>query len=904
MHYRFGPDDLEMLQAFTDEAGEYLQRVEEELLQLEASEAKPGSINDIFRHIHTIKGLASFFGFSEITRLSHEAEFLLDSARSGRAHLDGARIGLLLDAVDALGELLGQLRAACEASSPGAGVQVAFLTDRDLEGLIGQLEAALPPKQAAAAASGQGETAAAGEGDDSDKGDESVVSGGQFDPVVDSKAGSAGAADAVGAGTGEAPPAPGDAKGTAGTVCPEGASAAASTSQEDELLVVIKGKAGKAAVENFLIEAEEHSEIVCDQLLIALDGDPGDTSAMAELFRRVHTLKGNLGLLLSFNTPEGSLWLPIKETMEVFQRMEEMLERVRALRLPMPAWAIDLCFACMDALRRLVQMVRSGEGHSDPANPPLLLQLDDGRLRLEQGDASNAAAEPSPAVEGQGTEPAEWAGQPGMVASADTPSLPAERDEAPVVSDPKEGGGQADGCPVDHQGSDGKDAKGSSGSNGGDGSKGAPGDNGANSGNGANRGNGASGGNGAKRSGQENGNGHSVRVSEEKLTRLMNAIGELAVTKNAFSQIARKLMMEYNLPVISREVKEAGQWVERISAELEDAIMAMRMTEVRMVFQKFPRVIRDIALQTGKRIQLIMEGEETELDRTIIEQIGDPLMHLVRNAADHGIEPEADRNAAGKPPQGRVWLRAYSRGKDVFIEIEDDGRGMDPQKLKAKAVEKGFITAAQAEEMSDAQAFQLIFLPGFSTARAVSEISGRGVGMDVVRNNIAALRGTVAVHSRLGQGTKMTMQLPLTLVVSRGLLVEAAGQLLILPLENVIETIKVPADRFVFRRGRRMLQHRGGVLGVLSLAGILGMPELPPDGQTPVVVLSDGNLKVGVVVDRLIDEQDVLVKALPDYLASLPGMGGATIMGDGRVALVMNAVEVIQMATGGGRQSG
>ncbi|MZP30305.1 hypothetical protein GTO91_11345 [Heliobacterium undosum] len=817
MHYQFGPDDLEMLQAFTDEAGEYLQQVEEALLQLEAAEGNSGSINDIFRHVHTIKGLASFFGFAEITRLSHEAEFLLDSIRSGRAQMDGMRIGLLLDSVDALGELLSQLRAACEAVSAGAGVEVRFQIDRDLDGLIGDLEAALPPKEGAFVAASQAEA--------------DGVDGAAVDAPAGAKSQAAGST---------VPPAP--------------------AGEEDELLVVIKGKAGKAALENFLLEAEEHSEIVCDRLLITLDSEPADTSALAELFRRVHTLKGNLGLLLSFNAPEGSLWTPIKETMEVFQRMEEMLEKVRTLRLPLPVWAIDLCFACMDALRRLVQMVRSGEGHPDPANPPLMLQLDDARLRLEQigaGDSAARAAEPAAPLAPGADVP--------QIAPPTSTDLPDMHPEKARSHSPQEGGG----AKGDHR----------------------PGADPVNS-------------NGAKRNGQENGNGHSVRVSEEKLNRLMNAIGELAVTKNAFSQIARKLMMDYNLPVISREVKEAGQWVERISAELEDAIMAMRMTEVRMVFQKFPRVIRDIALQTGKRIQLIMEGEETELDRTIIEQIGDPLMHLVRNAADHGIEPEEERRAAGKSPQGRVWLRAYSRGKDVFIEIEDDGRGMDPQKLKAKAVEKGFITAAQAEELSDAQAFQLIFLPGFSTARAVSEISGRGVGMDVVRNNISALRGTVAVHSRLGQGTKMTMQLPLTLVVSRGLLVESAGQLLILPLENVIETLKVPADRFVFRRGRRMLQHRGGVLGVLSLAGILGMPEQPAEGQTPVVVLSDGHVRVGVVVDRLIDEQDVLVKALPDYLASLPGMGGATIMGDGRVALVMNAVEVIHMATGGARQIG
>ena len=324
--------------------------------------------------------------------------------------------------------------------------------------------------------------------------------------------------------------------------------------------------------------------------------------------------------------------------------------------------------------------------------------------------------------------------------------------------------------------------------------------------------------------------------------------------------------------------------------------MAMRMTEVRMAFQKYPRIIRDIALQTGKSIALIMEGEDTELDKNIIEQIGDPLLHLVRNSGDHGIETVEERQAAGKDPQGNVWLRAYNRGRYVIIEVEDDGRGMNPGNLKHKAVEKGFVTEQDAVEMSDEQAFQLIFLPGFSTAKNVTEISGRGVGMDVVRSNITALQGTIKITSQLGKGSKITMQLPLTLMVSRGLVVEVQHQVLVIPLDNVVETVKVSAGSLVKRRGQRILYHRGEVLGVVPLAELLRMPAHKLPDYTPVVIVTDGQSKVAMIIDKLLNEQDILVKPLPEYLSAISGMGGATIMGDGKVALVLNPVELVQLA--------
>jgi two-component system chemotaxis sensor kinase CheA len=567
---------------------------------------------------------------------------------------------------------------------------------------------------------------------------------------------------------------------------------------------MIKERLGEGLLDDFLEEADEHMSIISDKLLIDIDARPEDTSIFKELFRRVHSLKGNIGLLLSVQVPESKLRAMLEDLLSVFQNIEGLLDWIRNHNMPVQSEVTNLCYLAMEALRQGITITKEGGTSNQLDLKPLLQELKTASERLNNGDAQSEEIELTPRV------------------SSKLESMPKAEPSGIHVS-------------------------------------------------------------------------QSVRVSEEKLNRLMNVIGELVVTKNVFGQIARKLIIEHNLPTVSREVKDAGLGVNRISEELEDIIMSMRMTAVRQVFQKFPRIIRDIALKTGKDIVLIMEGEDTELDKTIIEQMADPLMHLVRNAADHGIESEAERVAVGKECPGKVWLRAYNRGKHVFIEIEDDGKGMDPQELKRKALEKGFITEGQAAEMSDEATFQLVFLPGFSTAGVVSEISGRGVGMDVVKSNVAALQGKVHIVSQLGRGTKMMVQLPLTLLVSRGLLVEVNQQSYILPLENVLETMKVSRSQLVKRRGQWILHHRGEVLGVVSLSELLGTSPSKEavEERKSIVVLSDGGVKIGMIVDRLHHEQDVLVKALPDYLAGIPGMGGATIMSDGKVAIVLDAVELM-----------
>lgn len=389
----------------------------------------------------------------------------------------------------------------------------------------------------------------------------------------------------------------------------------------------------------------------------------------------------------------------------------------------------------------------------------------------------------------------------------------------------------------------------------------------------------------------------SIRVSQDKLDKLMNMISELLIAKNAFMHIAAKLNAEYDLPELSREVKGVGASISRISDELQNAIMSMRMIEVRTIFQKMPRIVRDIAQSTGKKMELLMEGESTEIDKTIVEQIGDPIVHLIRNAADHGIEKPEDRRRKGKSETGKIVLRAYHKNKHVYIEIEDDGKGMDVQVLKRKAVEKGFVTAEDAEKMTKGQLINLIFLPGFSTADQITEVSGRGVGMDIVKNHIEKINGNIRIESEADKGTKTVIQLPLTLAVSRGLAVSAAGETYIIPIDYIFETVKIRADDVRAFNGKYFVHLRGDVIGIEWLGKLFHLGERDMNREVyHTVIISDGTEKFGIVVDQLKSEQEFVMKALDGPLAGIPGISGSTLLGNGQVVLVVNPIELVQLA--------
>lgn len=388
--------------------------------------------------------------------------------------------------------------------------------------------------------------------------------------------------------------------------------------------------------------------------------------------------------------------------------------------------------------------------------------------------------------------------------------------------------------------------------------------------------------------------GQTVRVDVTRLDNLMNLVGELVIDRTRISQIGNELSLRYKDSNIEA-LGETLSHITRITSDLQDQIMKARMMPIETVFSRLPRVVRDLAQKLGKDIKLEITGGETELDRSVIEVIGDPLIHIIRNSIDHGIEIPADREAADKPRTGTVKLSARHHENYIVIEITDDGKGIDSEKVKAKAVESGHITAEQASKMSEKDALQLIFASGLSTAAEVSEVSGRGVGMDIVRSNIIKLGGIVDLESTVGLGTKFSLKLPLTLAIIRGLLVTVAGNTYVLPLTSVVETLLVEKDSVQTVNRSEVIVIRGTTMPLLRLPEVLAADTGGKSLKTNfnVVVVGLAERRIGLVVDALIGEHEVVIKALSRFCGDVAGVSGATILGDGNVALILDVNGIV-----------
>jgi len=337
--------------------------------------------------------------------------------------------------------------------------------------------------------------------------------------------------------------------------------------------------------------------------------------------------------------------------------------------------------------------------------------------------------------------------------------------------------------------------------------------------------------------------------------------------------------------------------MDRVTTELQYAAMKLRMVPVKHVFDRFPRMVRDLAKQAGKDVQLQIAGEETELDRSLTNQIGDPLVHLIRNAVDHGLEAREERLRAGKPAEGRIRLEARHEGSHVVIEVADDGRGIDSEKVKAKAVDIGLITLEQAAKMTPQEAQGLIFEPGFSTSEEVTDVSGRGVGMDAVKAILEAMNGSVELRSTLGKGTTVSLRLPLTLAIIQALLVRTGTEMLAIPIQSVRENLRVTPEVVKTIHGERVITLRNEVLPILDLTGLLGFGTITHDGGMPVIVVEAGTMKAGLMVDELLGQQEVVIKRLSPILGDVKGLAGATVLGDGTVALILDVAAVLNDLT-------
>jgi len=388
-----------------------------------------------------------------------------------------------------------------------------------------------------------------------------------------------------------------------------------------------------------------------------------------------------------------------------------------------------------------------------------------------------------------------------------------------------------------------------------------------------------------------------IRVDVNRLDNLMNLIGELVLSKNRLIKIYNDVEERYEGEHFLDELNQVVSSISIVTTDLQIAVMKTRMLQIGKVFNKFPRVIRDLSRDLGKKVNLIIKGEETELDKSIIEEIGDPLMHMIRNSVDHGIEAPEERIEVGKPEVGTVELKAYNEGNQIVIEIADDGKGMDPDVLKSKALEKGIISEKEADMMSDKEAFMLIFKAGFSTAAKVTNVSGRGVGMDVVKTNVEKLNGIIEVDSTPGKGSVFKIKIPLTLAIIQALLVSAQEELFAVPLANVIETVRITIEDISTVEGKSVLKLRDEVLPLVNMSDIFNIEKILGITQyLYVVVLGVGASKVGLIVDGLIGQEEIVIKSLGEYLKGIKGIAGATIRGDGKVTLIVDVAALMQLA--------
>lgn len=388
-----------------------------------------------------------------------------------------------------------------------------------------------------------------------------------------------------------------------------------------------------------------------------------------------------------------------------------------------------------------------------------------------------------------------------------------------------------------------------------------------------------------------------IRVDVKRLDHLMNLIGELVLAKNRLIKINDDVEERYEGESFLEELNQVVSIVSIVTTDLQIAVMKTRMLPIGKVFNKFPRMIRDLSRELNKKIELEIFGEDTELDKSIVEEIGDPLVHIIRNSCDHGIEIPAIRLEQGKSETGTIKLKAYNEGNQIVIQIDDDGKGLDVEMLKRKSLEKGLITEKEADNMSDKEAFGLIFKPGFSTAAVVTNVSGRGVGMDVVKTNIEKVNGIIDIDSEIGIGTSMKLKIPLTLAIIQALLVGVQEEHYAIPLASVLETVRISKDEVYTVEGRSVMRLREDVLSLVHIGDIFEVERILDSSEYAyVVVLGLGTSKLGLIVDTLVGQEEIVIKSLGEFLKGIDGIAGATIRGDGGVTLIVDVVAIMDMA--------
>jgi len=638
----------------------------------------------------------------------------------------------------------------------------------------------------------------------------------------------------------------------------------------------------------FLEEADELL-LKLDDGFLQLEKDPSNIETIKEVFRAAHTLKGS------------SATMGFTEIAELTHAMENTLEGVRNEVVAVNSDIIDLLLAASGTLRTLIDQVRAGE--------PLSVEADDLAERLKAASGADGAASGQPAPPAGSQEAPGEDVEPGtikliveisldclmpsvrafMVYNALTglgevvSAVPPSDDLDSIVagqrivitfkptSDAKSVIDAINGLaevelmdailpsePIAKPAGESR----------------------------------PSGSEGGEQTGKAI---QTVRVGVERLDTLMNLVAELVIDRTRIAQIESSMALEFENEELVQNLGETAAHLGRIVTELQEHIMKARLLPVEQVFNRFPRMVRDLAHRVGKEIEFVMEGQETELDRSVLEPIVDPITQLLRNAIDHGIEKPEDRKAAGKPAKARVVLAAKQEENRIIIIVEDDGNGIDVEKVKRTAVKNGAVTQEKLSRMSESDCLQLIFASGVSTAEKVTDISGRGVGMDVVRNNIQGLSGSVEVFTELGKGTQFKVSLPLTLAIIRALVTSVDDRVYVIPLSAVNETFRCDEADIHYLDGKPAINFRGSVLPLIKMSSLFehdSATDVSTRDSATFVVVNTGALKIGLVVDRLIGEQEVVIKPLGSFFGNLRGIAGATILADGRVAVIVDVAGI------------
>ena len=593
----------------------------------------------------------------------------------------------------------------------------------------------------------------------------------------------------------------------------------------------------KEIFDSFIVETNELLERL-DFQLVELEKTPDNTDLLNDVFRSFHTVKGTSG------------FLGLEKLTQVTHKCEDILNKLRKGEAKLDSQIMDGILNAFDKIKELVVCIEANKNENVEISETidLLAHIIE---KLESSGDEEPQAEPPKAA-----EPAPQVEQPVIEAvpekGIEEVKIPEPETPKPVV--------QAPPAPKPAV-KDDKDT--------------------------------------AKAAAAVKKEDNSIRVDVERLDELLNIVSELVLGRNRLAQVNSEMLLEYEGTKIARDLSEAAKQIDLMTSELQLVVMKTRMVKIGKVFNRYPRVVRDLAKETKKNIQLIINGEETELDKTLIEEINDPLVHLIRNSADHGIEPPDVRQQKGKNPVGTVTLSAEHEGNNIIISVEDDGKGIDPDMLKEKAIKKGLITKEKAKDLSRQEAFNLIFLPGFSTAEVVTNVSGRGVGMDVVKTNVTKLRGIINIDSNVGKGTKMIIKLPLTLAIIPGMIVKIKSETVVIPLSSVIEVLRVNNNEIKSVNQTEVIRLRDSVLPLLGLDKILTFEDQAKreDNWQYVVVVGIAERKYGIKVDDLIGQKEVVIKSLGNYLGNIHGIAGSTIMGDGKVVMILDIAELVNNLT-------